>query len=237
MNNGIKLRFIIHNILYEIYKNNKNFDSKTIQKKINHLSQRDISFINTVCLNSMRYYFHSKKILKMYSKEKQKINEEILLISAITQIIFLDFKSYAVTNSSVEISKKIKIYHGFVNALLKKISLDKNKLKEIKLDFSDLPDWFKKNTKNLTKNEKDIFLNNFSKKPNLHMVFKNEIDLNNLKETIIKTSNTSGFLKEEKKISLISNFQNGRWWIQDFSSSLPLNNIPKEILSKDVIDV
>ena len=61
MNKGIKLRFIIHNILYDIHKNGKTLDDISIQKKINQNSERDIAFINNVLLTTMRYNFHSKK--------------------------------------------------------------------------------------------------------------------------------------------------------------------------------
>ena len=149
MNKGIKLRFTVHNILYDIHKNNKSLDHNSIQRKINKHSEKDISFINNILLSSMRYYFHSKKILELYTKKRQKINEELLLISSITQIVFLNFKNYAVINSSVEIAKKVNVYHGFINSLLKKVYLEKNKLKNINIYFSDLPKWFKGVTKNL----------------------------------------------------------------------------------------
>ena len=153
MNKGIKLRFIIHNILYDIHKNGKTLDDISIQK-INQNSERDIAFINNVLLTTMRYNFHSKKIIRLYVNKKQKINEELLLISSITQLVFLNFKNYAVINSSVEIAKKINIYHGFINALLKKICLEKNKLKETKNIFSDLPKWFRDETKKFDKKRK-----------------------------------------------------------------------------------
>ena len=66
----------------------------------------------------MRFQFHSTKIIDKYIK-KISVNEKILLISAITQIVFLNFKDYAVINCSVEIAKKLKVYHGLINATLK----------------------------------------------------------------------------------------------------------------------
>ena len=136
MDTGTKLRFTIHNILYEVSVLNKNLNSPSIKMLISKNSHKNIAFINNVCLNSMRFKFHINKIIKLYSKKKPRINEEILLTSAITQIIYLDFPEYAVINCSVELAKKLKIYHGFINAVLKKIFLDKNKLKQIKKYFN-----------------------------------------------------------------------------------------------------
>ena len=172
---GLKIRLDIHNILYSIYKHNKTLESNSTKRIINNHSEKDISFLYNVTLNSMRLQFHSLKIINKFIKKKLRVHERILLISAITQIVFLDFKSYAVINSTVEVAKKMKKFHGFVNAVLKKISADKGKLKNINIEYSDLPLWFKKNTQNLKKLYKENFLNSFFHEPDLHIVFKNNI--------------------------------------------------------------
>ncbi len=147
MISGVKIRLDVHNILYEVYKSNKTLRDPYIVKVINNNSKEDISFINNVALNSMRYFFHTSKIIDQYSKKKIRDHEKILLTSAITQIVFLDFREYAVINCSVEIAKKLNIYHGFINALLKNIKKNKIKLKNTIIKFEDLPVWFKKKNK------------------------------------------------------------------------------------------
>ena len=72
--------------------------------------------MHNVTLNTMRYHFHCLKIIDKYIKKKIRDHEKILLISAITQIVFLEFKEYAVINCSVEIAKKLKLYSGLINA-------------------------------------------------------------------------------------------------------------------------
>ena len=237
MNTGDNLRFTIHNILYDVRKYGVTLDkafSKILNKKI---SSRDIAFMNNVSLNTMRYSIHSKKILLMYVKKKPKIHEEILLCSAITQIIFLDFKEYAVINSTVEISKKLKLFHGFINACLRKITKDKKKLKNIKINYSDLPIWFKNKTKNLTKFQKNLFLENFYSEPNIHLVFRNKLSLSNFEEELSKTSEISGFLVNKLKLENIPSYKNGNWWVQDYSSSFPLCNVEEEIINKSCLDM
>ena len=234
---GVNIRITVHNILYEIYKQNKIFDDPIIKDKIDKNNEKDIAFINNVCLNSMRFYFHTKKIIELYSKRKSRLHELILFNSAITQIVFLEFKEYAVIDCTVEIAKKLKIYPGFVNALLKQVSKNKEKLKFIEIKFSDLPNWFTKKTNNLQLKEKKNFLQNFSEQPHLHLVFKNKKSLLNFEEEIDHTSSVSGFVKNNIKITNMSSFINGDWWVQDFSSSLPLINISNKILSNRVIDL
>ena len=143
---GVKIRFEIHNILFSIYKFNKTLNNSLIKKQINKQKKEDIAFLYNVTLNSMRLHLHCLKIINKFIKKKLRDQEKIILISAITQIVFLNFKEYAVINCSVEIAKKLKLYPGLINATLKKITKDKNDLKKIKINFSDLPLWFQKKT-------------------------------------------------------------------------------------------
>ena len=53
----------------------------------------------------MRYNTHINKIITKYAKKKVNINQYLLILSATTQMIFLNFKSYAVLNCTVELSK------------------------------------------------------------------------------------------------------------------------------------
>ena len=233
---GQKIRFDIHNILFSIYKLNKNLNDISIKKIINKNKKEDIAFLNNVILNTMRYNLHSLKIIKKYIKKKLRDHEKILLISAITQIVFLDFKEYAVINCSVEIAKKLKIYPGLINATLKNISVDKKILKHTLIYFEDLPFWFRKVANSLTNEEKKGFVRNYSKEPSIHLVFKNKEKLEMFEEKLIKTSDNSGFLKIRKDIKKFKSYQKGDWWVQDFSSFFPLSNISLKDKNKKYLD-
>ena len=231
---GVKIRFEIHNILFSIYKLNKTLNDSLIKKKINKQKKQDIAFLYNVTLNSMRLHLHCLKIIDKLIKKKLRDQEKILLISAITQIVFLNFKEYAVINCSVEIAKKLKLYPGLINATLKKISKNKYDFKQIKINFNDLPLWFQKKTSFMSDYEKNQFLENFHKEPNIHIVFKDEEKLNRFDAKLFKTSMVSGFLLDEKNFQDRFSFINGDWWVQDFSSFLPLYNF-KEINKNKVL--
>ena len=81
---GEKVRLDVHNILYSIYKFNRTLNNPKILKIIDKSKAEDIPFINNVTLNSMRLHFHTLKIAQKYVKKKLRINEKILLISAIS---------------------------------------------------------------------------------------------------------------------------------------------------------
>ena len=73
-------------------------DADTLMLSESSDDDDDIAFLNNVVLTSMRFHLHSSKIIKRYIKKKIRDKEKILLISAINQILFLDFKEYAVIN-------------------------------------------------------------------------------------------------------------------------------------------
>ena len=233
---GVKIRFQVHNILISIYKFNKTLNDSSIIKQINKQKKEDISFLYNVTLNSMRLHLHCLKIINKFIKKKLRDQEKILLICAITQIVFLDFKEYAVINCSVEIAKKLKLYPGLINATLKKIAQNKNNLKQIKINFNDLPIWFQNKTRYFSNYEKKQFLENFYKQPNIHIVFKDEERLKKFEDKLFKTSLVSGFLLDEKNFESKNSFVNGDWWVQDFSSFLPLYNFEETNKNKVYLD-
>ena len=62
MNRSTKTRYVIFQILVEIFKKNRNFE-RVFGEKIaeDNFNQDEISFINNVCLNTMRQTFIVKK--------------------------------------------------------------------------------------------------------------------------------------------------------------------------------
>ena len=71
MNKSTKTRYAIFQILIEVFKKNKNFET-VLNKFISgsNFNKKEISFINNVCLNSMRRNIHCNIILNQYIKKK-----------------------------------------------------------------------------------------------------------------------------------------------------------------------
>ncbi len=237
MKKSTQVRVIIFEILIDIYKKNMKFDDlfNLVLKKYK-LNELEKSFIFNVCLNTMRYSIHSKKILDRFIKKKLNTRQYILLSSAITQLVFLNVKAYAVINETVEVAKKIKLYPSFINAILKKINDDIKVLKKIKINKEDFPIWFTKHINDCDNINLDLFFKTYFFEPSLHLVFKSNKFLNNFDENYILTSPKSIFLKKEKKINELDNYTKGHWWVQNFSSMLPMMLAP-DIKDKDVLDL
>tara|TARA_Y100001970_G_scaffold283604_1_gene399192 strand:- start:13291 stop:14556 length:1266 start_codon:yes stop_codon:yes gene_type:complete len=236
MKKSVKIRKIIFEILYEIYQKNSSFDESFVNFTSSlKLNEQEKSMVYNITLNSLRKRFYIANILNDFLKKKTSIKIKILLISAITQILYLDFKTYAVTNETVEVAKIKKLNPGLVNSLLKNLCKNLLSINKEKIDFDSVPYWFSKRLKQNKLSIKTI-IKNTSVEPSLHLVFKNKKLLNCFSEPHIKTTDKSAFVLEKKKIDKYENYSNGHWWIQDFASMLPIF-LSNELHSKKTIDM
>ena len=126
MQNGIETRYVIHEILKLIKIKSISFD-KIFSKKIENknFKQSDKKFIQNVVMNSMRHHLFVNSIIIKFTKNiNQKSDSYFLLLSSITQLIVLNFKEFAVVNSTVELSKNqyIKTSANFINGVLRNIN-------------------------------------------------------------------------------------------------------------------
>ncbi len=122
-----------------------------------------------------------------------------------------------------------------INSLLKNIIQSKKSINKKKFNQSSIPIWF---TKSLKKNSLSLqkIIENISDEPSLHLVFKNNNLLKNFSEEYDKTTGLSGFIINRRKIKNLKNYEIGHWWVQDFSSMLPIYLSP-EIKFKKVLDM
>ena len=239
MQKGVKTRLIAHKILFNLKNKNVNFDKILNENFLKYnLSIRDKKMVHSIVLTSMRYSIHISKIIPIYIKKKPKPQHFILFLSSITQIVYLNFKEYAVVNSTVELAKnkKINMYPGFVNAVLKQVIKDKSKLQKTQIQFIELPSWFTKELKIFSEKEKINFINSITERPNLHLIFKNKITKNFDNFDSIKTSEKSLVIFENLPIEKLPGYSNGEWWVQDYSTMLPIHLI-KDLKNKNVIDM
>ena len=236
MKKSVKIRKIIFEILYNIHQNNNNFEeSLSLFTKNFSINEQERSMVYNVVLNSIRSNFFISSILNNYLKKRTSFKIKTLLLSAITQILFLDFKGYAVTNDSVEVAKIKKLNPGLINSLLKNIVNDIDKINKEEVDQLSIPAWFINKIKR-NKISLNSFVRSVSREPSLHLVFKNEKYLNEFKEEKIKSTETSAFITNKTRVREIENYTEGHWWVQDFSSMLPIY-LSDEFRSKEIIDM
>ena len=142
MKKGIETRYIIHKILIILKTRPIGLDRIFAEKvEGKNFSISDRNMIKNVVLNTMRYHLFSEEILKKFAKNIDKSsNSYFLLLSAITQLLVLKFKDFAVINS---IQKEIIYLESFdvVERSFKEMSLDLMlNLKKKKIKLSKLKD-------------------------------------------------------------------------------------------------
>ena len=236
MRKSVKVRIIIFDILNEIHHKNKSFDNSFLFLTQNlRFNDQDKSMIYNVVLNSIRNNLFIDKILNNFLQKKTSLKIKILLLCAITQILYLEFKEYAVTNDTVEIAKIRKLNPGLINSLLKNVIKNKKSINKKKFNPSSAPLWF---VKCLEKNKLNLheIIENITYEPSLHLVFKNKKLLESFNEDHDKTTDLSAFIINKKKIKELKNYENGHWWVQDLSSMLPIYLSP-EIEFKKILDM
>ena len=225
MQKGVKVRLIVHEILKLIKIKSYDFDNALlikIHKKNIILS--DKKFIYKVVLNSLRYYFLVDQIIGALTKKIKKNSDDyFLLLSAITQIVFLNFKDFAVVNCTVELAKlnKNKYSKNFINAVLRNVVNKKKLLQKTKIKFNKLPKWFLEKTQNLNLSNRNIFIKSILEEPDLHIVFKK---FKKIPRSIngVKTTNNSMVVKNFDSIVSIPDYKKGSWWVQDLGAMLPI---------------
>ena len=236
MRKSVKVRLLIFDILNEIYHKNKNFDDSFLCLTQNmDLSNQDKSMIYNIVLNSIRNNFFINDILNNFLKKKTGLKIKTLLLSAITQILYLDFKDYAVTNDTVEVAKLKKLNPGLINSLLKNIIKNKESINIKKFSETSVPSWFVKALKKNGLSLKEI-IESIANEPSNHIVFKNKNLLDVFKEEHEKTTELSAFVLNRKRIRDLESYEEGHWWVQDFSSMLPIHLSP-ELKSKKILDM
>jgi len=223
---GLQTRYTIHKILRQLRLDTIGFDEVFLEKVVKkNFKDNDRKMIHSVVLNAMRYHLFIDEIIKKFSTRLNKSSESYyLLLSAITQLLILNFKDFAVINSTVELAKNkdINAPEKFINAVLRNISRNKSKLSKINYNFSRLPLWFTKKVSYWNKSQKNEFSKTICEEPDLHIVFKNKKDLNKITSKKIQTSDCSIVIKNSMTINNIEGYNKGLWWVQDFATMLPL---------------
>ncbi len=195
------------------------------------ISEQDNAFVNMLILSSLRHLVYTKKVIKQFAKKKLPPKAALAhyaLILGTTEILYLQTPDYAVINSYVEITKKAldKYVSGFVNAVLRKICTAKEQfITQDKGEF--FPPEFRKllnlsyGSKTTSKIERAAI-----KEPLLDLSVKQNPEelAQKLKAEILPTNTLR--LQNSGNVASLYGYKKGLWWVQDFSSALPVKLLP-----------
>lgn len=208
-------------ILQEIIE--QHLFSKEAKNSYGTYCDTDLAFINMLLQTTLRHLVYIKKILKNFIKKKLPSSSKLgnyILHLAVAEILYMNTPDYAVINSYVNIAKKElnKYIAGFINAVLRKVCSNKEIFAK-----EDVGEFFPQEFRRL--------LNNSYSKKTIKLIEQSAI-----KEPYLDITTKENFaipqavnlplgslrIKNNGNISQITGYFEGKWWVQDFSSSLPV---------------
>ena len=121
---GNNTRYIIFNILNDLFKSNKSLNIIFKNYLNDSLKRTEKNFIINITKGILRNKYALDKNIIFYSKKKPDLKTRILLYIGIYQIIFCDsIPNYASVNTTTDLAKKISKYtKNFINAILRKVT-------------------------------------------------------------------------------------------------------------------
>ena len=242
-NDGAYTRKKAIEILVKILENNKPLDNafEESTKKSSHFSKlinEDKSFCRLIISTTLRNLISIDYLLtKFLSKPLNKTPLKVLMILRINvaQSFFLKTPDHAVVNTSVELSGKK--WKGLVNGVSREILRNKDKAKKYLNESDKVPNWLLKRWKrDWSKNYKDIFKGHLNLNPPIDLYVKNNANYWARKLNGKKLGNNCVRLFTPGLITNLEGYELGEWWIQDYSSQIPVNLL--EIQNNDdVLDL
>lgn len=223
---------ILHALLEE-----KNLSSSVRTAAADH--EEDNAFITMLVLTALRHLVYIRKILKnMISRKLSRQNAvcRTALILGTTELLYMQTPDYAVINSYVNLVKQKtdRYIAGFANAVLRKISREKENLVH-----TDTGEFFPQSFRTLLRQD-------YSAKTvdaiEAAAIIEPRLDI-----TCIDASSTQKLggqilplgtirLTGRGRINLLPDYDKGTWWVQDFSSSLPVKMLDN-LADKNVLEL
>ena len=228
-NEGTYTRKKAIEILIEILHNKKPLDNafEISIKKSSHFSKltsEDKSFCRLLVSTTLRNLTSIDSLLKKFlSKPLDKTPLKVLMILRINiaQSFFLKTPDHAVVNTSVELCGKK--WKGLINGVSREILRNKTKANKYLDDSNKVPNWLLNRwKKDWKKNYNNIISGHLVLNPPIDIHVKNNTDQWAKKLRGEKIGNNSIRLYRSGLISKLDGYEEGEWWVQDYSSQIPV---------------
>ena len=239
---NISSRYLVHQILDGVFikKRTKSQTLNYLEKKQFFFEEKDIAQAERIT-NFIFGHLESIdcEILK-FLKKKTNISVLNIFRIVISEIALNEAPNYALVNSAVDLARiniKTKHFLGLVNSVSRNLVV---KFQEKELEFiSNLESTFKSY---LAKNYSKVIADNIEKvyaiNNTIDISIKNleEIEFwkKKLKAIILPTGSLR--IKKDIKLTNLNGFKEGKWWVQDISSSVPIKLLG-DLKEKEVLDL
>lgn len=202
-------------------------------------SAEDNAFITMLTQTSLRHLSYIRKVLKNLITRKLSQQNSIgrtALILGATELLYMQTPDYAVINSYVNLVKQKtdRYVAGFVNAVLRRISASRQDLIN-----ADKGEFFPQSFRTLLRRSYspkiiDAIEAASVKEPLLDITCMSKTSASRLKGNSLPLGTIR--LSGRGKISNLPDYDQGTWWVQDFSSSLPVKMLD-DLQGKQVLEL
>ena len=244
---GIVERLLVVEILNSVFVKKETTTSFFLnnKKELRNVKAYDLAYANRASKQILKNLNSIDNFFSVFLKAKTEMTILNILRLAVFQIYFEDRQPYACVDSAVKLTKfKFKKKHkapGYVNAILRSVLRNQNDIDYLREKESTvfhktkLSEHFsqiygtaeQKKTWESLKNDAPI---------DLTIKDKNQIDIWEKKLNGIRIANSHTIrLRNKPKISDLPGYEDGAWWVQNYSASLPVLLL-RNIKNLDIVD-
>lgn len=243
---GLHTRYVAYKILAEVLLRKTPLDQILPRHDdFNALEPRDRSFVRMLVATALRRKGQIDDIIRRAVDKNKELHPQslvMILYIGITQILFMNVPHHAAVDTTVELAEKEHMgrQKGFVNAILRRVTRDGQEWRQAQdIVQMNMPDWL------LQEWIADYDLRTAAEIAQASLVeASTDITLKDISEQnywaseFAATVLPTGSLRRSVggNITELTGFEDGAWWVQDASASLPAKLLG-DIKGKSVIDL
>ena len=219
-----KVALILKDVIEDFISFDDAFQKATKNQNSMKLSNKDKAFIYLLSSSVLRYLTQIDSTIDHLLKEpikKLPSNPKMALRIGVAQIFILETPTHAAVNTSVD-SATVK-WRALVNAVMRNVAREEEKYKNIFNDSPKAPKWLLDRWK---KNWPDDYLNFIECiqdiHPHIDIAVKSNISKWQKELNAELMPNNVLRLRESGLIADKRGYDEGEWWVQDYSSQLPV---------------
>ena len=191
------------------------------------IAEKDLPFANMLILSTLRHWLGLNQILDSFLQKKIPNKHRFaryLLLLAMAELLLMQTAPHAVINETVDNIRRTadKFLGGLANAVLRKIATQKADLLQKLLSLNRLPAAFLSLLDGYTDAQIAQINTCLLNQPALDLTVKSAPEQWAQKLSAELLPNGSLRLSGPTKITALSGYIEGAWWVQDVAASLPV---------------
>ena len=219
-----KVALILKDVIEDFISFDDAFQKATKNQNSMKLSNKDKAFIYLLSSSVLRYLTQIDSTIDHLLKEpikKLPSNPKMALRIGVAQIFILETPTHAAVNTSVD-SATIK-WRALVNAVMRNVAREEEKYKNIFNDSPKVPKWLLDRWKKNWPNDYLNFIECIQDiHPHIDIAVKSNISKWQIELNAELMPNNVLRLRETGLIADKKGYNEGEWWVQDYSSQLPV---------------